>query len=80
MAEKDEVPRGPEDMPLRSYVAKHNIVILVIDVKSKMPIREERINYSDPELRRWLGKITYWATTNGYMVQTCAEADYVREV
>lgn len=75
----EDIPRGPEDLPLRAYVSNHPLVILIIDVKSKRRIREERINYSDAEARKWLGKLTYFATTNGYLVQTCAEKDYVVE-
>lgn len=72
-----DIPRGPEDLPLRQYVKVHPLVIVLKDVKSGRKIREEQINYSDPEARRWLGKITHYATTNGYSVETFAEADYV---
>lgn len=79
MSDPDDIPRGPEDIPLKGYVSQHPIVILIIDIKSKRKIREERINYSDADARRWLGRITHWATTNNYMVQTCSEKDYVVE-
>lgn len=79
MNNNEEIPRGPEDIPLKQYVSKHNIVILIIDAKSKRKIREERINYSDADARRWLGRITHWATSNHYIVQTCSEGDYVVE-
>lgn len=74
-----DIPRGPEDIPLQKYVSKLNLVIVVIDAKSKRKIREERINYSDKEARMWLGRITVWAASNKYIVQTCSEADYVVE-
>ena len=70
------IPRGPEDMPLQKYVAEFPMVIILKDVKSGRSIREERINYSDNEARRWLGRITYFACTNGYSVETMAEKDY----
>jgi len=72
----DDIPRGPEDMPLRQYVKVHPLVIVLKDVKSGRRIREEHINYSDSEARKWLGKITHYATTNGYSVETFAEKDY----
>lgn len=75
----EDIPRGPEDLPLRKYVTIHPIVILIIDIKSKRKIREEHINYSDSEARKWLGRLTHYATSNGYEVRTCAEADYVVE-
>ena len=70
------VPRGPEDIPLKSFIKDHQLVIVLKDVKSGRRIREERINYSDSEARKWLGKVTYFATTNGYSVETFAENDY----
>ena len=76
----ENVPRGPEDMPLKSYIKNHPLVIILKDVKSGRRIREERINYSNSEERKWLGKITYYATTKGYSVETFAEADYVVDV
>lgn len=76
----EEIPRGPEDLPLRSYIKEHNLVIVLKDIKSGRRIREERINYSDPEARKWLGKCTYYATTNGYSVETFAEKDYVVDI
>lgn len=73
------VPRGPEDLPLKGYVKEHHLVIILKDVKSGRRIREERINYSDPDARRWLGKVTYYGTTNGYSIETFAEKDYVAD-
>ena len=77
---EDNVPRGPEDMPLKGYVKDHKLVIILKDIKSGRRVREERINYSDPEARRWLGKVTYYGTTHGYSIETFAEKDYVVEV
>jgi hypothetical protein len=71
-----ELPKGPEDIPLKGYVKVHPLVIIIKDIKSSRRIREERINYSEPEQRRWLGRITHWATTNGYSVETMSEADF----
>lgn len=73
----EDIPRGPECLPLRAYVKTHPLVIVLKDIKSGRRIREEHINYSDSEARKWLGKITHYATTNGYSVETFAEKDYV---
>lgn len=78
MNKENNIPRGPEDIPLRGeYVKEHYLIISIVDIKNKKEIRKERINYSDPDARRWLGKVTYFSTTNNYEVRTCAEADYV---
>lgn len=71
-----EIPRGPEDVPLRAYIKDMPLVILIKDIKSNRVIREEKINYSEPEARKWLGRISYWACNNGYSVETMAEKDY----
>lgn len=79
MAGLEDIPKGPEDVPLRKPIYDLPIVITVIDIKSKRKIREERINYGDREARLWLGRITVFAVTNGYIVQTCNEKDHVIE-
>lgn len=76
----EEIPRGPEDMPLRSIVTEFYIMVTLIDIKSNRKIRVEKINYGNAEARRWLGKCTYYALTHGYRVETCAESDYVVEL
>lgn len=79
------VPKGPEDLPLKEYVNNHILIILVHDL-NKNPdnentiFRKEKINYSEPAERRWLGKITYWASVNGYSVETMSEKDWIDKV
>lgn len=76
-----DIPRGPEDIPDRvGYVMNIELVIIIKDLKSQRKIREERINYSDSEARKWLGRITYHAIVNGYSVETMNAKDYVVEV
>lgn len=75
----DEIPRGPESIPVWGIIKQHYLMVIVIDIKSNRKIRAEKINYSDREARIWLGKLTFWATTNKYKIETCAEADYVVE-
>lgn len=79
MNEDNDIPRGPEDVPLQKYINKLQLVIVIIDIVSGRKIREEHINYSDKEARMWLGRVSVWAASNKYMVQTCNEADYVVE-
>ncbi len=75
----NDIPRGPEDVPLRKKIMELQIVIVIVDIKSKRPIREERIDFSDREARSWLGRLSAWAFTNGYSIITCAASDYVVE-
>ncbi len=80
MSDNDyEIPRGPEDLPLKRIITDLPIVIVIVDIKSNRRIREERINFSDREARAWLGRITAFAIVNGYKVETCAASDYVVE-
>ncbi len=70
------VPRGPEDIPLKNFIKELFVVVLIKDIKSDRYIREEKINYSDPEVRRWLGRVSYWAWSSGYQVETLSLKDY----
>lgn len=75
----DEIPRGPEDMPLSKVYTELWIWVVLTDIKSNRKIRGEKINYGSFDARKWLGKVTFYAVTNGYAVTTCAESDYVVE-
>lgn len=66
---------GPESVPLREYV-KHFMMIVTVYDGDKV-IREETIDYGNIEQRRWLGRVTFWACSNGYAVETIAEKDAV---
>lgn len=63
------VPSGPEDMPLREYVKDFPITISIFDQKDKL-LRTENINYGNHEHRRWLGRVTHWACSQGWTVET----------
>lgn len=60
---------GPEAVPLREIVKSYMVDILIMDKDFKL-IRLETIDYGKREHRAWLGKVTYWACTSGYTVQT----------
>ncbi len=80
MSDTPNIPRGPEDLPPKNYIQDIELVILMRDIKSNRVIREERINYSDKDARRWLGKVTYYAVSNGYAIETLNAKDYVVKV
>lgn len=64
----DDVPKGPEDAPLREYVKDFPVTVTLYE-NDKL-LREEKINYGNAEHRRWLGKVTYFAISQGYTVET----------
>lgn len=76
MDSNNNVPRGPEDIPLKTYIKDFQVVVLIKDIKSNRYIREEKINYSDVNVRKWLGRISFWAWTNGYLIETMSLTDY----
>jgi hypothetical protein len=72
----DDTPRGPEDLPPKQYVRDFPLVVLVKDIKSGRIIREEHVNYSDSDARKWIGKLTFYMCNQGYSIVTMAEKDY----
>lgn len=76
---ESNVPTGPEDFPLKEYVKTLPIVVILYDIKSERAIREEKIDYGNYEARKWLGKITHYAVTHGYSVETMSQDDYDKE-
>lgn len=60
---------GPEYAPLRNFVKSFKIGIVIFD-RSDNVVREEKADYGNPEDRAWLGKLSYWAWSNNYIVET----------
>ena len=60
---------GPEHAPLKNYVKDFKIVLTVYD-KDDNVVREEKLNYGKHEDRIWLGKLSYFYWTAGYVVET----------
>lgn len=73
------IPRGPED--IRDVTVKLvkgiKLIVMVKDIKSDRYIREEKIDWDDPEARKWLGRLTYYCVTNGLKIETQNEQDAV---
>jgi hypothetical protein len=63
---------GPEFAPLRDFIKSFKIIVTVID-KDDNEIRREVMDYGKPDDRAWLGKISYWAWSNGHSVETMRE-------
>lgn len=60
---------GPESIPLMTPVTDFPLTISVYDAND-LVVKEETIQYSNYEHRKYLGKLTYWACSNGYTVET----------
>lgn len=72
----DDIPRGSWDVPLKSYVREFQIVLLIKDIKSGRYISEHKVNYGELEIRKWLGRVSYWAWCHGYSIETMSLEDY----
>jgi hypothetical protein len=66
---------GPESIPLKEYNKFFPLVINIYNLKDDQLIRTEKIDYGNYEHRKWLGRITYFACTNGMSVETMAAKD-----
>ncbi len=60
---------GPEFAPLRKYVDTFKIIVDIRDIDDKL-IRTEIMDYGKSEDRLWLGKLSFWAWSNGHKVVT----------
>ena len=67
----EKAPAGPWDAPLREYVKKHLLKITVYDFEDNV-IKQETIDYGNYEHRKFLGRLTYWSCSHGYVVETQA--------
>lgn len=67
---------GPENNSPSNIVRSFPIVVSVYKSDDDKPIREEAIDYGNYHHRKWLGRITYWALSNGYLVETMARSDW----
>ncbi len=73
-----KAPQGPWDAPLRNYVKSFPMVVTIYDLKGNL-IKEEKIDYGSYECRKFLGRITYWACSNHYVVEACSQEDYDKQ-
>ena len=60
---------GPWDAKLSEYIKSFPLIVTVFDKKDKI-IVEKVIDYSVKEHRVWIGKVTIWALSKGYIVET----------
>ena len=69
-------PNGPENVPLMSFNKTFKVVVLIYDLKNSDNVIDMReIDYGLLDDRRWLGKVSFWAWSKGYSVETMSLAD-----
>ena len=60
---------GPEFAPVRNFINTFPIEVVIYDTNDK-EIRREIMDYGKPDDRNWLGKLSWWAWSSGYIVET----------
>lgn len=59
---------GPESVPLKDFVKTFKMLVTVYDGDNVL--REEVIDFGNQNHKAWLGKVTFWAVSNGFVVET----------
>ena len=76
-----EYRKGAENVPLRQVNNSCPALVIVYDLKNgDKPVVENRIDFSNPEDRKWIGRITFWAMQNHCSVETIAIVDAEAEL
>jgi len=71
-----EYRKGIENIPLRHPNTSKAAMVIVYDLRNNdNPIVEKKIDFADPEDRKWIGRITFWAMENHCSVETIAMVD-----
>lgn len=65
----NKILEGPEGIPQLGYVRLFKMMVTVYDKNDKI-VREQEIDYGNYENRKWLGRVTFWACSNGMTVET----------
>lgn len=72
MIERSNDLRGPWDAPLKEF-NNHFLVRLIVYDKNDKEMANHVIDYGNFADRKFIGRISFWAYTNGYAVETYAE-------
>lgn len=71
-----DIRTGDEFKPLKEFNIHCPTHVFVIDIKNDdVVIRHGQFDYANFEHRKWLGKLTFWALSNGYSIETVAKKD-----
>lgn len=71
-----EYRKGIENIPLRAPNNHCPIMVFVIDLHNDDAVVEQKeLDLANPEDRKYLGKITFWAVNNGHSIETMSVKD-----
>jgi hypothetical protein len=69
-------PDGPENIPLNGFNKTFKVAVFIYDLKKNDEIIDMReIDYGSLEDRRWLGRVSFWAWSKGYSIETMSLKD-----
>lgn len=75
-----DIKSGDEFKPLQQFNTYFPVHVFVLDIKDdNSVIRHGKIDYANRDHRSWLGRLSFWAMSNGYSVETVAAKDVERE-
>jgi len=72
MNTRSENLKGPWDAPLKQFNNHFLVRVLVYDKEDK-ELFNAVIDYGNYEDRKFIGRISFWAYSNDYIVETFAE-------
>lgn len=68
--------RGPWDDKLKEYVKEHFISVLIHDIETDIIEHEFKLDLGNSDDKKFLGKVTFWATSNGRSVETMSVEEW----
>ena len=72
------LPSGPWDKQINEYVRFKKIAILIHNLSDDSIAHEFIIDYGNAEHRKWLGKLTWYATNNNMSIETMSFEEWER--
>lgn len=76
MANQQPNRQGPWDVPLRAYVQSLAIVVTIWNLQGDCIEQEFHLDYGNNDDRKFLGRVSFWAISNGRSVETLSKADW----
>lgn len=64
------LPKGPWDQQLTEFVTSKKVAVLIHNLKDDIIQHEFIIDYGNPDHRKFLGKLTFYAVKNRMSIET----------
>lgn len=71
--------QGIENVPLREINKSCPIIVIVTDLERDEIVQTLEMDYAKIDDRRHLGRISFWAISNGHSVETMSRSDAIKE-